>query len=152
MIKSHIIEEDTIVSTANAKRKLCFCGIYFLINKHKIVYVGKTKVGFSRIAQHIKDKEFDSFNYFECIEEELDSLETYYIIKFKPKYNKSANENLFSLNWLNTICKRIYGIKDLRKIKSIIKRYGFIPETNYNGLELYGKKERDIIIEKFGEE
>lgn len=152
MIESHIIDEDRILSTSIAKRKLCFCGIYFLINNHKIVYVGKTTFGFSRIVQHIKNKEFDSFNYFECFEEELDCLETYYITKFKPKYNKATNENHFSLNYLNTICKRIYGRKDLRKIKSIIKQFGFVPETSYNGLELYGKKERDIIIEKFGEE
>ncbi len=60
--------------------------IYFLIDKDKVVYVGKTKNGLKRLTQHTK-KTFDKFGFIEYKEEELDYYEDFYIMKYQPKYN-----------------------------------------------------------------
>ncbi len=80
----------------SGRSKMSKCCIYFLILGRDIVYVGKsTNGGFDRIGAHLKysDKEFDSYNTIPCPEDELALLETEYIIKFNPKYNKSLPSN-----------------------------------------------------------
>lgn len=72
------------------------CCIYFLIDKNEIVYVGKsTKGAFDRLGAHFKysDKVFDSYFIEPCLEINLTALETEYILKFVPKYNKSLPSN-----------------------------------------------------------
>lgn len=66
-----------------------FCGVYFLINKQKIVYIGQTKIGLPRIFQHRQTKVFDKYSILKCTEKELNFYEDYLIKKFKPKYNKN---------------------------------------------------------------
>lgn len=144
------IKKETLISTSITKRRLFFCGIYFLIKKNEIVYVGKTKIGYKRILQHSNNKDFDSFNFIECLEKELDSLETYFILKYNPKYNKSLNEDFFTLNYINTICKKIFGNKNIRIIKKIIKENNIIPIKKENGNHFYNKKQIKIIIDNFG--
>lgn len=67
--------------------------IYFLKSNEKIVYVGQTQSTYdnrtNRPNQHT-NKEFDSFDMIQ-IENymDLDIVEAFYIIKYKPKYNKS---------------------------------------------------------------
>ena len=63
--------------------------IYFLIKEDRIVYVGKSKNGISRILTHIKsnDKDFDSYHYIQVDKIEFDFLESEYIREFNPYYN-----------------------------------------------------------------
>lgn len=64
--------------------------VYFLIKNEEIVYVGATVNFVRRLHQHKVDKDFDSFNYIRCCsDEEMNKLELEYIVKLKPKYNKS---------------------------------------------------------------
>lgn len=65
-------------------------GIYFLINTNKIVYVGQSKDIFSRISQH-KDKNFTDFVYINCLENQLDKLESIYIHFLQPVCNGFAS-------------------------------------------------------------
>jgi predicted GIY-YIG superfamily endonuclease len=60
--------------------------VYFLIHKDEIVYIGQTKNGNLRIQEH-REKIFDSQYHLHCKYNELRELETYYLNKFKPKYN-----------------------------------------------------------------
>ena len=72
------------------------CCIYFLISNNKIVYVGKSvNSGFDRIGAHLKysDKVFDSYFIEPCPGGNITEIETEYIIKFAPKYNKSISSN-----------------------------------------------------------
>ena len=68
------------------------CGVYFLIKKGEVVYVGQSKQFYSRLMQHVHDddKEFDSYTFIVCDPEEVNALERNYIKRFKPRYNKTA--------------------------------------------------------------
>ena len=70
-------------------------GIYFLISKNEIVYVGQSCEILSRVETHRKQnkKIFDSFSYFEYDFDNLDNIEAYFIFKLKPKYNVTIPEN-----------------------------------------------------------
>lgn len=66
--------------------------IYFLYKNGKVVYVGQSSAGLSRLEHHRQrkghKKDFDSFSYIFCEKEKLDETEAFYISQFKPKYNK----------------------------------------------------------------
>lgn len=89
-------EEDIIEnSSAYIHRGWEYCGIYFLIDCDEVVYVGQSVDIRSRLEQHsnagmakgTKEKNFNRFFFVNCQREELDRLEAYYILKFRPKYN-----------------------------------------------------------------
>ena len=67
-------------------------GIYFLYNKGKIVYIGKSDNNvFKRISDHYtdKDKIFDSFTFdrYDIDSNDLLHIEASLIKRYKPKYN-----------------------------------------------------------------
>lgn len=65
-------------------------GIYFLFQDQELVYVGQSFSIYSRIGTHCADREkvFNRVAIILCDVSELDALETQYIFKFKPKFNK----------------------------------------------------------------
>lgn len=64
--------------------------IYRLYKNDTIVYVGKTNNIFSRINNHKKDKDFDTYDYAILSDSEAHFYETYYINKHKPILNKDC--------------------------------------------------------------
>ena len=72
--------------------------VYGLFLGEKCVYVGQSVTLFSRIDGHKRDKQkkFDSFCIFEYEDDEQIRLiiESLFIIKYKPPYNKSRGTNL----------------------------------------------------------
>lgn len=75
------------------------CFIYFLKRHGEIVYVGQSKNYFSRISDHKKDKQFDSFCLYQVLDPEyLDVYEFSFICLHKPEYNKSLPPTDFSLS------------------------------------------------------
>lgn len=73
---------------ASAIPSSVICGIYFLIRKDQIVYVGQSKNVLRRVARHADDgKEFDHFSVAPCEESELDALERTYILSLFPEQN-----------------------------------------------------------------
>ncbi len=73
------------------------CGIYFLVDKDEIVYVGQSRVAPERRIADARRKglRFDSYFVLLCEWDELNELETQYIVEFDPKYNgvtPAANE------------------------------------------------------------
>lgn len=69
-------------------------GIYFLLDKRKVVYVGRTVTWPVRLAAH-RWMDFTSARVIECDPEDLVKNEARLIELFKPKYNiagKSPNK------------------------------------------------------------
>lgn len=78
-----------------SKKKESKSLIYFLLSAGRVVYVGKTKNGFSRPLSHVGTKDFDEIRVMEVNENSLDELEDEYIRRYEPKYNIQPN---FSAN------------------------------------------------------
>lgn len=70
--------------------------IYFLLDKAEVVYVGQTTNGVGRPFQHAKDKKFDSVKIIPCPKEKLDEMESVYITKYNPKYNRILNRAAYT--------------------------------------------------------
>lgn len=64
------------------------CGVYFLVKDNEIAYIGQSINIASRITQH-RDKDFDSVSYVACHKNELDILESLYILAYQPILNGS---------------------------------------------------------------
>lgn len=63
--------------------------VYLLIDKGKVVYVGKSKDLCSRLSTHAKTKNFDEVKVIKLEDLKSQSLcENSLILKYKPKYNK----------------------------------------------------------------
>ena len=86
---SNLLSEHAIVG--QSKRVDPDCGVYFLLQDFKIVYVGQTQNGLHRIGQHFVDekKAFDSYTFLPVPESQLNIIESAYIEKFNPVYNRN---------------------------------------------------------------
>ena len=71
----------------NSIRYKTIIGIYFLINKKEIVYIGSSISCLKRINSHFYSKTFNSYFVIRCEKEKLLKYESEYIFKFEPKYN-----------------------------------------------------------------
>lgn len=94
------IEEGFVDATA-----LMHCGVYMLIHRGEVVYVGQSKSLGERLRTHCRNRNgkvrrsglygnrvklgfsFDSIVIKGCMLGELDELEVSMIKKYKPKYN-----------------------------------------------------------------
>ena len=81
--KAMLTEEDIVKSSAPWATAM---GVYFLIYKNKVVYVGQSTNVYARITAH-HDKTFDSFAFIQCEATTLDGLESLYIHVFRPLLN-----------------------------------------------------------------
>jgi excinuclease UvrABC nuclease subunit len=125
---------ETIINNSQPKIKQTYlCCIYFLIKNKEIVYIGQTTKGIERIKTHTsnsKNKDFDSFYYTCCKEKDLLKLESAYITKYTPKYNRMIPMNL-EYKTLNNIKARFN--MTAWEVKKIIKKYNLeIIEHNVN--------------------
>lgn len=68
-------------------------GIYFLLHRKKIVYVGATTRYPVRIAEHRKDKVFTKHRFIECEFDKMADYEYRWVCRFSPKYNKDKSKN-----------------------------------------------------------
>jgi hypothetical protein len=65
-------------------------GVYFLIHKDEVVYVGQSVDVLSRISRHRREgREFDSYSYMVCEPERMNELEALYITALMPWLNLS---------------------------------------------------------------
>lgn len=101
--------------------------VYFLLKDNEVVYVGQTKVGISRPISHT-DKDYDCIKIQYCDIDKLDEVESKYIIKYNPIYNKTYNYVMwYSLERCRNIIRRqtenpkfnIFKLKKLIKEKNI---------------------------------
>jgi hypothetical protein len=90
---SMIVSKEIIADMSEPFSRIC-C-VYFLMNFREITYVGQTVDLFGRLSAHSnKSAEFTHYAYIQCEPRQLDNLETFYILKFKPRYNKKINDTL----------------------------------------------------------
>lgn len=124
-----------------------FC-VYALWDKDEIVYVGQSAQLGQRIMAHTKNKQFDSYSFFDCKSfDEMDSIESTLIIQLRPKYNFKYGSGYESLAKLR---KRISKISDKHKynpkyyVRKIRKR---LSETDIEMIEFKGStviKTKDV--------
>lgn len=114
--------------------------VYFLFSGDELVYIGKSnKNGFDRIRQHFDDskKHFDSYAIVLCDESEVCELETAFILKHRPKYNKSISSNA-----------KYYSINRLvseTKIWSKDKAMKIVSSNGIENHELHGKLYINVV-------
>lgn len=86
---SKLFPKDFIVANANTLDD--FSGVYFLINHDEIVYVGESRNVYARLDNHVlsEDKKFDRFYVIHCPGTFRKRLESLYIQRFTPIYNKT---------------------------------------------------------------
>lgn len=65
-------------------------GIYFLVLRGEIVYVGQSINPLCRLGQHAAERQFDSFVVLPCPVKELATIEGAYILALRPRYNKNG--------------------------------------------------------------
>jgi len=79
------------------------CGIYFLLQNLKPVYIGKTTNLETRIRWHDSQRmDYNALRFIACKEDNLDYYEGRWIKKFKPKFNQ-----------------RLTGVKKKYKVKKL---------------------------------
>lgn len=152
-----IFEENEISETLKVYGNVF---IYFLLNKNDVVYVGQTKKGIVRPLSHRYDKIFDTIKFIYCEENELDYLEDKYILKYKPKYNKTVNIiSNYSLQRTRDKIRKLCNNNNItiRTIKKLlididVKPFEFngilyIKNEEFEKLFIHIKKERVYINE-----
>lgn len=107
--------------------------IYFLTLENEVVYVGQTTQGIVRPMLH-KDKEYDEIKLIFTSNENLNTLEGYYISKYKPKYN-SVITGYFSLLKARDYIRECvnnadFTVNDLKRCMRSIN----IEEISFNGI------------------
>jgi len=94
--------------------KLIHCGVYALVRKEEVVYVGKSKQPLMRIHTHVLNRgklikrtvnpeagpawngrgiNFDKVWFLPCMLGQLRTLENYFIRKYMPKHNVLGKPN-----------------------------------------------------------
>jgi hypothetical protein len=121
-------------------------GIYFLFSDDELVYIGKSLSIYARIGNHCADveKQFNRVSIFLCSIEELDDLECKYILKYKPKYNKSIPYDSIGYFKTKTLLNKLRGkgwlIPDGHKLNGVIRRHKLQPiEKRYSISEIEEK-------------
>lgn len=86
-------DEDRLNACMNGYARRSF--VYILSADHGgteyFLYVGKSKVQYARVLQHMKNYAFDHIYLFECAPEELAENERAVIGELKPLFNRNAN-------------------------------------------------------------
>ena len=93
-------------------------GIYFLFDGSTLVYIGQSENIFKRVPIHLETKKFDSWNYIEFVEDDLNILQAEYILKYRPKCNASIPKNN---RWMSqSLIKEIHNIGKVETNKMIL--------------------------------
>jgi hypothetical protein len=118
-----LLDEEEIIKNKINIDKNIYKGVYFLINKNKIVYVGNSKNILARIAVHLNKNKilFDSYYFIEKSQDSVE-LESRYILKFLPKNNTMIASNKILINKLELISLNLF--------RKILRNY--IKENNLN--------------------
>ena len=122
--------------------------IYFLIFDGKVIYVGQTKRGLSRPFSH-RDKIYTSVKIIPCKDNELDTLESKYILKYSPSYNKKPNfSDAYSIKRISRIVKKelktqYFSAVDVKKICKILN----FNTTNISNVTYISKNDFEKIFD-----
>jgi hypothetical protein len=81
-----LLSASEIVGAAHPWKSLG-CGVYFLLFRKKIIYVGRGTEVSVRLAAHTRDKKFDAWFFISCEEHELEVTERAYLDALDPPLN-----------------------------------------------------------------
>jgi hypothetical protein len=85
--KHAVLTEEAIVARSLPAEPQC--GVYFLIQDSRIVYIGQSVNVHARLADHWNgEKRFDRVYWVRCAQRDLAPLEAAYIAQFNPPLNK----------------------------------------------------------------
>lgn len=86
-----LLDETEIIDRSFDRSRIRTAAIYFLIDGDHVVYVGRSDVVFSRLANHHRARRmnFDRITVVFCRQEETAELEAAYILALRPAYNVS---------------------------------------------------------------
>lgn len=136
-----------------------FSGVYFLICRDKIVYIGKASYSIEdRLNMHRSRRRmmFDSIYVIKADSDEVDYLEKFYIDKFAPKYNfldnpKAQNNDRYTC--FSIVHNKYTSMDHLSKetgINSTTLRVVMDPTNNLNEYQLkVFEKVREFLFAKF---
>ena len=113
--------------------------IYFLIKKNEVVYVGQTKVGLQRPLSHT-DKDFDYIMIQYCDKSDLNEIESKYIVKYNPIYNKTYNKEMwYSMGRSkNIIRKKLNDYKfNIPQLRNVMEKNNIKSKKIFNSEVLY---------------
>lgn len=132
-----MIDKNYILKNKIQKLKK-ITGIYFLLEKDEVVYVGQTVNGLSRVYSH-SDKKWDSYCFVPVDKDDLNRIETENIVFYKPKYNKSMNSEFLSFDMIRNRLKTL-GVEKPKFYKNNIKK--IISEKN---IKIYNLSKNESI-------
>lgn len=101
-------------------------GIYFLIQNHVVIYVGKTTRFPKRLEYHRGQlMPYDSVKFFPCNSVLLDYYEERWIRWFKPEYNRTLKNSRRKIR--RTVKIKVISIKRPMKFRRLseLSRFGF---------------------------
>ena len=132
------ISEEEILETAIAVTSAR--GLYFLIRKNEIVYVGQSENVHARVMKHYAEgtKKFDSYSYILITSGNLDYIEGEYILEIEPQYNTTlpTYDGVASLAMLKSILgANKYQIKKYIKEQGLVSRMGFYDLSDFEEFE-----------------
>lgn len=87
VFEENLIQESEIIAKAT-KWKAFGTGIYFLIKRGRIVYVGQAINVLARVNGHVATKDFDAWHWIPCPRARLGLMERIYINAFLPPLNR----------------------------------------------------------------
>lgn len=102
-----MVEEWEIVESAKPWAENS--GVYFLVKGTRVVYVGQSVNVYTRVAGHMRTKDFDSFSFVRCPKNALNQLESIYIHMLQPPQNGNAQfgdgkEKHAPLSFIDALC------------------------------------------------
>ena len=120
--------------------------IYFLLKDDEVVYVGQTSNGIVRPLSH-RNKDFDTIKIIYCDILELDLLEDKYIVKYRPRYNKTLNHAMrYSMMTARNKIRKIFNnnitITDLKKIIRLLD----IELVEFNGVLNIKREDYEQVV------
>ena len=116
-------------------------GIYFLIYKRQIIYIGKSRKLGIRIGQH-SDKKFDCIRLIECDSQKLDEYERRLIMKFKPSMNVAFNGEILKQDFDSAIYKETRGRKRKYNFDLKINDQMLLPKNASGSVFKFAKENR----------
>lgn len=116
-------EEEIQIGSFDIDYKPTRCGVYFLLDGGRVVYVGQAKNVNQRLKMHKidPDKAFDSYAWVACEEEHLDTLEALYIMSLRPALNK-RQPNLYAMLERTKKLPRNLALPDAELIATIAEQ------------------------------
>ncbi len=102
-----------IVAASRTLEEVVKSGVYFLLDRSEIVYVGQSKNVAVRLSSHLSSADISipykvtSATYIPVPVEELDLLESFYIQKFEPRGNRNKSGRISRSDVRKELARRL---------------------------------------------